>query len=826
MNQINDPALSYPAGTEFDYSVWEPGTQLSLMNVPWDSAYRDVVMFGNLSDTPVQRRAALNRYLDGLESPIATLKGGSPVRVDVPVRVPLSHNRAMRYNYLRARNPILPPGANPTGDIQKDYYYFILNARFINPGTTELTLQLDVFQTFIYDVQFGNSYVERGHLGIANERQRDNYGRDFLTIPEGIDTGSEYRIVATKKEYVKADDSASGLAERYNILLCSTVDVNASGGEVNNPSNPPKLETAPGGLFSNVPSGARYYVLPNAQALQVYMDYWKDKPWITQGIISITLIPPISRYIPSFRFSGGVDAGLDVAPSNMKVSREVVLWPNWRQAILAQLPERYRHLWKFLTSPYLVIEATSYTATPIVLQPEAWNNPNAALVERAALIPPAQKIVWYPRYYNTVGEIGSIAPSADDPGEYYDLMTQISGFPSVALVNNAHIGYLASNMNVMAQQYSAADWSQQRALRGAQVGYDQAQAGISANRQQTEAANQFAGASQNIAQDLARQNQIFNALGGGAMSGAAGLAAGPIGGAAGIAAGVGSGVLGSLTMNNTLAAQNQQLSAQTAQNWRSTDIANAQSQMVADSNRDLAVWGAKGDYEQAIASLDAKTRDTKMLQPTTSGQTGGEFLHIVHETMQIAVRWKMLDPAALATVGEYWLQFGYAVHRRFTLPASLMVMSKFTYWKLSATYLRTGPIPEGFKNAIRGIFEKGVTVWRNPNDIGFTDLRDNEPLPGVVIPTFDTPAPIPEPNPVPEESIDMAYSIISNSTTPGESVIASQITGDRIVVTSAAHLDILYKYKTGNGASLTEPEMAVVRDYLRQINSALLETGE
>ena len=47
------------------------------------------------------------------------------------------------------------------------------------------------------------------------------------------------------------------------------------------------------------------------------------------------------------------------------------------------------------------------------------------------------------------------------------------------------------------------------------------------------------------------------------------------------------------------------------------------------------------------------------------------------------------------------------------------------------TYLARAPIPETYKQAVRGIFEKGVTVWTNPFHIGNIDTTVNEPLEGV-----------------------------------------------------------------------------------------------
>jgi hypothetical protein len=61
----------------------------------------------------------------------------------------------------------------------------------------------------------------------------------------------------------------------------------------------------------------------------------------------------------------------------------------------------------------------------------------------------------------------------------------------------------------------------------------------------------------------------------------------------------------------------------------------------------------------------------------------------------------------------------------------MMVMEKFTYWKMSETYIKASTIPEGFKQTIRGIFEKGVTIWASPYDIGVIDIADNVAKRGV-----------------------------------------------------------------------------------------------
>ena len=144
---ITGPPNQYPAGLDFDYSVWTPGTQVDLVNVNWNNDYRDVVKFPS--------REHLNAYIDSLApagiriNKMTYAKPGQDIMLGIP------YNRVNRYNYLRASNPLMPI----PGDIQKDFYYFILECEYINPTTTRIRVQLDVWQTYVYDVTFGRCYV-------------------------------------------------------------------------------------------------------------------------------------------------------------------------------------------------------------------------------------------------------------------------------------------------------------------------------------------------------------------------------------------------------------------------------------------------------------------------------------------------------------------------------------------------------------------------------------------------------------------------------------------------------------------------------------------
>lgn len=735
----------YDFGLDFDYAIWTPNTIVNLVNVPWNNDYRDVVRF----ESPAIRKT----YLDNRSSSGITITQLSYVKPNEPVRINVPFNRALKYNYLRARNPLQPV---PGNDVVKEFYYFILDVRYIAPNTSELVLQLDVWQTYNYDVSIGNCYVERGHIGIANENQLVNYGQDYLTVPEGIDTGPDYRVIATREDTVMSVGIGytgdTLIDQKVNILVISTTDLTSDPGTV----TAPKLKSAEGSNLHGLPSGASIYIFESQNAFFVWMSEMQEYPWITQGIVSVTVVPLVERYGNSMVSGDG-----PVETSIVTTNRKHKFFPKWRESdeIRNAIDERYRDLHKFKTSPYMIIEATTWTATPVVLKPESWKNADADFLERANYMPPAQRVEFTPRQYNSNGQkianafgmsdetlatiIDSLPPEdrqhmydhyyevGDDGGDYLDVMTLISSFPTLPIVNNMAISYLASNAATIPYQRASADWSQQRALGMAQGQYDIASGGIStANKQTNLGINTASDLTQigNDAQALhATVNGAASVLGGVA----GGAALGPAGALTGLANGAVSAASGGLNAAIDIGANNAGLAVRNSQSRESNAFSNAQAGLVRDTNKSLADWGARGDYANAIAGINAKVQDSAMIQPSMSGQYGGDSTNLVNDTMEINIRWKFIHRAAMRIIGEYWLRYGYAIRAFIKMPSTFMVMSKFTYWKLTETYISVAEIPEGFKQAFRGMFEKGVTVWANPDDIGNIDLADNKPLQGV-----------------------------------------------------------------------------------------------
>lgn len=710
MNQISDPPNNYRFGLDFNYAVWTAETRITLCNVPWNNDYRDIVKFDS--------RESLDKYIDEAAVGGIRIDNAKYARANVPVRVNVPYNVALRHNYLRATNP---PQPIQGGDVTRSFYYFITDVRYIAPNTTELVVQLDVWQTYGYDVTFGNCYIERGHIGIANENQMNNYGRDYLTVPEGLDVGSEYKMLNIRRASVMETIGVN----RFSVLVASTVDLLADPGTVDDP----KIVAASGDQFSGLPSGAAYYVFQNSGSLAQFLTSIRETPWVGQGIISITVIPNINRYYPDFTFLGdGIPTPAPVAAPGKPIH---TMFAQWREHVRRQIPSRYRHLSKLLTHPYMTIEMTTWSGTPISLKPESWYDDDATIDERVNLIPPAQRMLFMPRKYNGGPGLGVVG--GDDGGEYLDFATFIQAFPTVALVNNMSSMYLASNAHMVAFQHRSADWTQQRALGANQTSYDQASSAMNMADSMALTARNLDIGQTGVTNRTIQAQSMVNAVGGVGRGGVSG----GIGGPAGMAIGAGAGMVGGMAdmVNASIqqGANTESLSMRDAANIRNIQDQLGNAGFIRDTNKSLADWAARGDYANTIAGINAKVQDSQFVQPTTSGQVGGDTMNLVNGDMELSVRWKFIDNAALAVVGEYWLRYGYAVRRFKKLPSSLQVMSKFTYWKLTETYISAAGIPESMKQAIRGLFEKGVTVWTNPDDIGNIDIADNMPLEGITL---------------------------------------------------------------------------------------------
>jgi hypothetical protein len=157
--------------------TFTPQTQVRLLSgVPFNQTYEHTRYF-----TSVQEQT------DYFKAKTAfTFNEFTYQREEVAVKVNMGYDQLYNCNYLMYLNE------NFSG---KWFYGFITRREYVNPNTTRIFFELDVLQTWMFDLQWKESFVEREH------RQRwDANGRPIVnTVPEELNYGTEYRTVSASQ---------------------------------------------------------------------------------------------------------------------------------------------------------------------------------------------------------------------------------------------------------------------------------------------------------------------------------------------------------------------------------------------------------------------------------------------------------------------------------------------------------------------------------------------------------------------------------------------------------------------------------------------------
>lgn len=668
---------------------WATSSRVTLCRVAWDDSYKDVVSF----ESPEKR----DQYFDSLESESIKLENYTYLKPNEPINVDVPFNVAYTYNYLYVDNPKTD---DPEDVTPPRFCYFIEGAAMVNPSTTALSLQLDVFQTYLWQFKLGSCFVERGHLAVAamaNRIESDNYSngetlRLFGTQAEGVDIGNEY--IVTDTEFF--DLSQQG----WRVIVQSNVDLAADWGSKSSPN----LQTADGQMTDGLASGCNVYALESWN-YKAFMGKVRECPWISKGIVSISAFPKsVLTDGPSVTL-GGVPANfLGTTPDegDYFTSSDTII--NWLQRTL---PDYYKGYYKLQCFPYSVLELVNYQGNSLILKPELFALDKLTLKQFSCAAPPYQKMAFFPSKYGQADQYGEATYSFQtmdydserydsktgrrDKGYFLDCALWFQNFPQMSIVNDEYVNYLATTVNRRQYSYDSAGWSQQKSLAGNQLTFDQAQMGLATNQSN---------------QDIKNMQTIAT----GALSAVGSLAGGNVLGAAMGAANTGINYMAT----NAQFANNQALQGQ-----------------YADQNKAMSDWAAKGDYQNAIAGINATVQDAALTQPSQSGQMSGDGFSLANGLMNVTIRYKTLSYGMLSVVANYFMRFGYAIREYLVPPSDFLAMEQFTYWKMQDTSIICSTADEGVKNAIRGIFEKGVTVWREPELIGRTWGDTNKPIAGI-----------------------------------------------------------------------------------------------
>ena len=158
-------------------------------NLKIDNSYSDTIYFTSAS---AQEAYFKSKAIATIDNNTYVRKGLGKVRVGIPI------TSLYKCNYMMFRNQSFE---------NKWFYAFVVSVEYINNQTTELTFDIDVLQTWMFDYSPNQCYVDREHSST------DNPGDNLIN--EGLDTG-EYTFMP--------NGSFANLQNDLCICVASTLD--------------------------------------------------------------------------------------------------------------------------------------------------------------------------------------------------------------------------------------------------------------------------------------------------------------------------------------------------------------------------------------------------------------------------------------------------------------------------------------------------------------------------------------------------------------------------------------------------------------------------
>lgn len=359
-----------------------------------NSRYEHTIYFAD-------RTAQLNYFAGKV---VKTFSAYSFIRKSWDLNVAATMEEAASWSYLYFTNT-----ANG-----KRYFYFIDNIEYINDGTVRLKLQIDVLQTYLFDFELLECFVEREHTLTDNAVQ--------YTVDEGLETGELH------------DNEVFHWAQLNTqcILILATI----------NPNHADTAEPvqALAGSYNGVFSGLKIW----AVAREKWADWGKQldalaKAGFLDGIISMWMYPKALVKLGGENtwydddlcktVDGAADAGaflpFDHPPTTVD----------------GYTPKNK----KLLTYPYSFLYVSNNCGGSAVYHWERFNIYTQPQFSTAGSLSPEGTVKMFPTNYNGLEHV-------DDDGyiswdDNYEQGLTIGGFPTCAWDSDVYKMWLAQNQN-------------------------------------------------------------------------------------------------------------------------------------------------------------------------------------------------------------------------------------------------------------------------------------------------------------------------------------------------------------------------------------------
>ena len=189
-------------------------TKVYLLNVPLENDYKNTLYFTS--------KEKQQQYFES--KIIKSYTNFSYQRKDDFIRIPEHFDKLQNVNYVMYQNSAFS---------NKWFYAFVTDMKYIDEGRTDLIIETDYLQTWLFDYTIKPSFVEREHVS------DDAIGKH--TIPEGLETGDYIDQVVSATDIIEW----RGFLSEQQVVLA----VSENGLDVTYPQGQKKYNGVFSGLY-------------------------------------------------------------------------------------------------------------------------------------------------------------------------------------------------------------------------------------------------------------------------------------------------------------------------------------------------------------------------------------------------------------------------------------------------------------------------------------------------------------------------------------------------------------------------------------------------
>lgn len=636
-----------------------PNTTIYILkNIPLGKDYENTVYYAD-ADT---QAAAFMKYMK------YTLNNYSYQRAQIgTIRVELAYENLYDCNYLMFKN---------TNFENKWFYAFITGVSYINNDVSEIYYEMDVMQTWCYDYEFLDSFVERRHATY------DHINNNI--IPEGLDIGPFYR----RREYFNVKLNS------YFCMLATELPTAA-------------LPTGITGTRGVIEGGT-------TNPIMSAIWYLRTTESNTTG--------PMLELINAYNNEGKADAIIAVymAPA--------VLYTNQTGSYsfnLASVGTYTIKNYKLFISPFQKVQISNHQGVTLELPMESVGSTDATVSTLQTRV----ESDGYP-----TGQARLIVTNDIMDASELEESIAYTNFQTCAFASDAFKTWWAQNknnyiatLNSIERSY---DTNQQIAQNNFTIANRSAQAGAAQSRNSANVQLANATASNNAA--LAAAQNSYNT---GTINNIARGTVGTVGNVLGLNfGGAVNNAVNALTQQNTMQTDLQNTQAQlavaqgNAQNTAGAVLGNAQialSAALKNNATSLASAQLSGltAKQNATEQMMAKVQDIRNIPPAAKGNAMCDALNTVSGNVGFTIARMSITFDALQRIDHYFDIYGYKQNTLFK-GSKLNTRINRKHW----SYLKTvGANIKGNFNAqdlqtIRGIYDNGITTWDNLEDVANYEL--------------------------------------------------------------------------------------------------------